>query len=138
MREPNKSKLWTHPEDAYLQSNHGKLTMLMMAEDLGRTKKAVESRIKVLRGLGRMSTERISTGPKHDSVQMSRFHAADIAALRSEAASYLTYLVNERGYPAGRALLVARKLKAHLAMPVEWVVPRLNKPVAQWVEELAA
>lgn len=127
MRQHKNYRPWTISDDAYLQQHNRKLTMTMMAEDLGRTKEEVESRMKVLRGLGRMS-----------SLKMSRLHSADIEALRSEAANYLTHLVKERGFDPELALLVARKLKAHLDMPAEYIIPKLNKPVRDWVEELAA
>lgn len=138
MRETNKHNLWTSKDDAYLQEHHGKLTYNMMAEDLGRTRKAVESRIKVLRAQGRMSPERISTGPKLGTIHVRASDAADVEAIRTEAAAYLAFLVKERRFSAERALLVARKLKAHLAMPHEYVHPRLNKPIIEWVQELAA
>lgn len=137
MIERNKHS-WTRSDDAYIQANHEKLTYNMMAEDLGRTRKAVDSRIKLLRSQGRMNPERISTGQKRGSWNLNQVHAADIEALRTEAIAYLTFQVKERGLDPEVALLVARKLKAHLAMPTEYVVPRLSKPVAEWVQELAA
>lgn len=135
---PAHNKLWTSREDSYLQTHHGRLTYKMMSQDLGRTEKAIKSRVKVLRVEGRMMPDRIPTGCKPGSIRMDSNHLAELNALRTEAASYLMFLVKEKGFAPDLAILVARKLKAHLAMPPEYVIPRLNKPVKEWVEELAA
>jgi hypothetical protein len=138
MREANKHQPWTLTDIGYIQANHGKLTCKMMAQDLGRTEKAIETRVKILRVNGQLSPERIPTGRRAGSVRMESHHATEIDALRTEAASYLAFLVKEKGFAPDLAILIARKLKAHLAMPAEYVIPRLNKPVQEWVEELAA
>lgn len=132
-----KKQPWTGREIAYIQANHGKLTCKMLAQDLNRTEKAVETRIKILRGEGRLSPERIQTGCRHGTVRMASHHVIEIDALRTEATAYLMFLVKEKGFSPVQAILVARKLKAHLAMPPEYVIPRLNKPIKEWVEELA-
>ena len=137
MNPTKHNKQWTDREDSYLQTHHGRLTYKMMGQDLGRTEKAIESRVKVLRVEGRLLPDRIPTGCKPGSVRMDSNHLTELNALRSEATAYLMFLVKEKGFAPDRAILVARKLKAHLAMPAEYVIPRLNKPVKEWVEELA-
>lgn len=90
-------KPWTEADDRYLLLNRAKLTNRMMAEDLGRTKDAVETRIRRLRAQG-YSLKNLPSGspsdrpkPPQKTPEVSTHF--DREAMRDEVTAYLAHQV---------------------------------------------
>lgn len=141
-REPE----WTEAEDRRLVAGYAHLTTAMLAEDLGRTKDAVDSRIRRLRragwdiramprGRGRQRQAEAARAERQDpdlSID------ADRQVLRDEIAKYLATEVNANRMKAMTAWNLIGKLKTEVLGAEPGKLARyLAMPVAQIVGEAA-
>lgn len=141
-REPD----WTEAEDRRLVAGYAHLTTAMLADDLGRTKDAVDSRIRRLRragwdiramprGRGRQRQAEAARAERQDP-ELSI--DADRQVLRDEIAKYLAGEVNANRLDADQVRVLIGKLKSNvLAAPHHRLKRYLDMPVAKIVREAA-
>lgn len=141
-REPE----WTEAEDRRLVAGYAHLTTAMLAEYLGRTKDAVDSRIRRLRragwdiramprGRGRQRQAEAARAERQDP-ELSI--DADRQVLRDEIAKYLAAEVNANRMKAMTAWNLIGKLKTEVIGAEPGKLARyLAMPVAQIVKEAA-
>lgn len=107
---------WTVADDRYLFQNRAKLTNRMMAEDLGRTRNSVETRIRRLKAKG-YSLTNLPTGdirqanPISEPKKISDVSiAAEREAMRDEVAAYLQYQIDTQKLTIERAFEVSASI----------------------------
>ena len=137
-REPD----WTEAEDRKLIAGYAHYTTAMLAEDLGRTKGAIDTRIRKLRARGwninamprGRGRQRQAEAARAEYQDPTLSVDADRQVLRDEIAKYLAGEVNANRLAAEQVRVLIGKLKQnvlaaepgklarYLAMPVEKIV----------------
>lgn len=135
-------KPWTEADERYILQNRGKLTNGMMAEDLGRTKDAVETRIRRLRAQG-YSLQNLPSGPRTNRPKPSpktpdvSTHA-EREAMRDEVQAYLAHQVMTRKLLIEHATTIGEVISRSVLQAPEWRFKRYaQKSVAAIVQEVA-
>lgn len=141
-REPE----WTEAEDRRLVAGYSHLTIAMLAEDLGRTKGAVDTRIRKLRARGWNITAMPRGRGRQRQAEAARAERqdpdlsieADRQVLRDEIAKYLAGEVNANRLAADQVRSLIGKLKTEVLGAEPGRLARyLAMPVAQIVREAA-
>lgn len=133
-------KPWTDADERYILQNRGKFTNRMMAEDLGRTKDAVETRLRRLKAMGYnlqnlpsgAPSERPKPPPKTPEVS----DKAERAAMRDEVQAYLHYQVTTLKLTIERATTICAVIKQDVLQAPEYRFKRYaSKSVRAVVED---
>lgn len=141
-REPE----WTEAEDRELVAKYAHFTVAMLAEDMGRTKGAIDTRIRKLRargwdiramprGRGRQrQAEAVRAEQKDPELSID----ADRQVLRDEIAKYLKTEIEARRLDMDHAEQLVEKLRTSvISAPANKLARYLAMPVAQIIREAA-
>lgn len=141
-REPE----WTEAEDRRLMAGYAHLTAAMLAEDMGRTKGAIDTRIRKLRARGWNITAMPRGRGRQRQAESARAEVkdpelsidADRQVLRDEIAKYLKTEIEARRLDMDHAGQLVEKLKTSvLSAPANKLARYLAMPVAKIVREAA-
>lgn len=141
-REPE----WTEAEDRRLVAGYAHLTTAMLAEDMGRTKGAVDTRIRKLRARGwdiramprGRGRQRQVEAARAEQQEPNLSLDAERQVLRDEIAKYLATEVNANRMKAMTAWNLIGKLKTEVLGAEPGKLARyLAMPVAKIVKEAA-
>lgn len=130
-------KPWTEADERYILQNRGKLTNGMMAEDLGRTKDAVETRLRRLKAMG-YSLQNLPSGPRTNQPKPKPktpdvFTHAEREAMRDEVQTYLTHQVVTSKLSIERATEISKAIKENVLQAPEWRFKRYAQKSVQTV-----
>lgn len=141
-KEPN----WTEADDRRLVAGYAHLTTAMLAEDLGRTKQAIDSRIRRLRragwdiramprGRGR-SRQAEQARAEHKDPELPAH--AEREAMRDEVLAHIRFQVERQKLTAERATQMLERITQSVLQAPEIEFKRFcQKSVAQIVMEAA-
>lgn len=141
-REPE----WTEAEDRKLIAGYAHFTVAMLAEDLGRTKDAVDSRIRRLRRAGRdiramprgRGRQRQAEEARAERQDPELSTQAEREAMRDEVLAHIRFQVERQRLTAERATQMLERITQSVLQAPEHQFKRLcQKSVAQIVMEAA-
>jgi DNA-binding Lrp family transcriptional regulator len=146
MPQPEEKPLWSEADDRYLVENYIKFTAAMLAEDLGRSVEAVNSRLRRLkrsgmqigampRGRGR---SKLAEAARAEVKDMDVSLASEREAMRDEVMAYLSEQVKRKALDLDKAKAIAQSIRQNVLQAPEWRFKRYaQKPVAVIVQEAA-